>query len=55
LYEEAIDLARRCPCDPRTLSRAARDYAKEQPAFAIAGAAPAADFPQRTLARELEG
>lgn len=35
LLDEALDLARRSPCDPRTLSRAARDFAAKEPAFAI--------------------
>ncbi len=35
LYDEAIELARRTPCDPRTLTRAARDFAERNPAFAI--------------------
>ena len=35
LYEEALALASRTPCDPKTLTRAARDHADEQPAFAI--------------------
>ena len=35
LYQQALDLARRTPCDPKTLTRAARDYAQTQPAFAI--------------------
>jgi hypothetical protein len=35
LYDEALALARRTPCDPRTLTRAARDLAGKQPAFAI--------------------
>jgi len=35
LFEEALELARRSPCDPRTLTRAARDYAEEQPGFAV--------------------
>lgn len=34
LYDEALALARRTPCDPKTLTRAARDHAEEQPAFA---------------------
>lgn len=34
LYDEAIELARRTPCDPKTLTRAARDLVDEQPAFA---------------------
>jgi hypothetical protein len=35
LYDLALDLARRSPCDPRTLMRAARDLAARQPAFAV--------------------
>ncbi len=35
LYEEAIALAQRTPCDPRTLTRAARDYASTNPRFAV--------------------
>jgi hypothetical protein len=34
LYDEALDLARRAPCDPKTLARAARDLDVERPAFA---------------------
>lgn len=35
LYREAIDLANRSPCDPRTLIRAARDMAAKEPSFAV--------------------
>jgi hypothetical protein len=35
LYDLALDLARRSPCDSRTLVRAARDFAARQPAFAV--------------------
>lgn len=35
LYEEALALASRTPCDPRTLTRAARDLAAEQAVFAV--------------------
>jgi len=35
LYEEAIELANRAPCDPRTLTRAARDMAEKAPGFAV--------------------
>jgi len=35
LYDQALALACRTPCDPRTLTRAARDLAGEQPAFAV--------------------
>jgi len=34
LYDEAIELANRTPCDPKTLTRAARDMASENPRFA---------------------
>ncbi len=35
LYDQAVELARRTPCDPRTLTRAARDFAQKNPAFAV--------------------
>ncbi len=35
LYDEALALARRTPCDPKTLTRAAREFAEQQPAFAV--------------------
>jgi len=35
LYAEALDLASRTPCDPRTLARAARDLSEARPAFAV--------------------
>ncbi len=35
LYDEAIALAQRTPCDPRTLTRAARDFASTNPRFAV--------------------
>ncbi len=35
LYDEALELARRTACDPKTLTRAARDLAGSQPAFAV--------------------
>jgi hypothetical protein len=35
LYDEAIALAQRTPCDPRTLTRAARDFSVTQPRFAV--------------------
>lgn len=35
LYDEAVRLALLTPCDPRTLTRAARDFAENNPAFAI--------------------
>jgi tetratricopeptide (TPR) repeat protein len=35
LFDEAIRLANRAPCDPKTLTRAARDFAGERPEFAV--------------------
>lgn len=35
LYREAIDLANRTPCDPKTLIRAARDMVSKEPRFSI--------------------
>jgi hypothetical protein len=35
LFDEAIALANRTPCDPKTLTRAARDFAQTNPAFAV--------------------
>lgn len=35
LYDLALELVRRSPCDPRTLARAARDFAERLPAFAV--------------------
>ncbi|MHB8264108.1 MAG: hypothetical protein ACYDGY_10265, partial [Acidimicrobiales bacterium] len=35
LYDEALALASRNPCDPNTLTRAARDFAENQPTFAL--------------------
>jgi hypothetical protein len=35
LYADALTLASRSPCDPRTLARAARDHAEDRPDFAV--------------------
>ena len=35
LYEEAVEVANLSPCDPKTLTRAARDLAEAEPRFAI--------------------
>lgn len=35
LYDDALALAARTPCDPRTLGRAARDFGEKQPTFAV--------------------
>jgi len=34
LYQLALELVHDSPCDPKTLARAARDYAEREPAFA---------------------
>ncbi|MEW8693551.1 MAG: hypothetical protein AB2535_21165 [Candidatus Thiodiazotropha endolucinida] len=38
LYDLALELANRSPCDPITLTRAARDYLDPEPAFALGSA-----------------
>jgi hypothetical protein len=35
LFDEAVALAKATPCDPKTLTRAARDFAQTHPAFAV--------------------
>lgn len=35
LFDEAIALANRTPCSPKTLTRAARDFEESEPAFAM--------------------
>ena len=35
LYDDAVALAKRSPCDPRTLTRAARDFGETNPGFAV--------------------
>jgi tetratricopeptide (TPR) repeat protein len=37
-YDLALELANRSPCDPKTLTRAARDYLDPEPAFALGSA-----------------
>lgn len=38
LYDLALELANRSPCDPKTLTRAARDYLDTAPEFALGSA-----------------
>ncbi|MEW8179610.1 MAG: hypothetical protein AB2754_21235, partial [Candidatus Thiodiazotropha endolucinida] len=38
LYNLALELANRSPCDPKTLTRAARDYLDSEPVFALESA-----------------
>ena len=35
LFDEAVALANQTPCDPKTLTRAARDFTEKNPAFAV--------------------
>ena len=35
LFDQAVALANQAPCDPKTLTRAARDFAEKNPAFAV--------------------
>jgi len=37
-YDLALELANQSPCDPKTLSRAAREYLDSEPAFALGSA-----------------
>ncbi|PLY13871.1 MAG: hypothetical protein C0631_12650 [Sedimenticola sp.] len=37
-YDLALELTNRSPCDPKTLTRAARDYLDAEPAFALGSA-----------------
>lgn len=41
LYDDAIELANRSPCDPKTLFRAARDFEQSEPVFAAKAGATA--------------
>ena len=38
LYDLALELANQSPCDPKTLTRAARDYLDSEPVFALGSA-----------------
>jgi hypothetical protein len=35
LFDEAVRLANETPCDPKTLTRAARDFVDSRPEFAV--------------------
>ncbi len=35
LYDKAVELANRTPCDPKTLTRAARDFLDKEPRFSL--------------------
>ncbi len=55
LFAEAIDLATRTPCDPRTLARAARDHAETEPSFAIEAGLAALDWIAQGYGYEITG
>jgi hypothetical protein len=55
LFDMAIELAKRSPTDPRTLTRAARDYAEKQPSFALAAGLAALHWISRGHGYEITG
>lgn len=55
LFDVAIELATRSPTDPRTLTRAARDYAEKQSDFALAAGLAALHWISRGHGYEITG
>lgn len=55
LFDVAIELATRSPTDPRTLTRAAREYAEKQPNFALAAGLAALHWISRGHGYEITG
>ena len=55
LFDLAIELAARSPTDPRTLTRASRDYAEKQPDFALAAGLAALHWISRGHGYEITG
>lgn len=55
LFDVAIELATRSPTDPRTLTRAARDYAEKQPEFALSAGLAALHWISRGHGYEITG
>lgn len=55
LFDLAIELAARSPTDPRTLTRASRDYAEKQPDFALAAGLAALHWVSRGHGYEITG
>ncbi len=55
LFDVAIELATRSPTDPRTLTRAARDFAEKQPKFALEAALAALGWIVRGYGYEITG
>jgi len=54
-FDLAIALAARSPCDPKTLTRAARDHLRKQPAFAAEAALAALHWISEGVGYELTG
>lgn len=55
LYREAAELARRSPCEPKTLTRAAKDFQDQQPDFAVAAGLAALHWLARGYGYEITG
>ncbi|UIF88423.1 hypothetical protein KAF44_28190 (plasmid) [Cupriavidus necator] len=55
LFDLAIELANTSPTDPRTLTRAARDFAQKQPAFAMAAGMAALHWISQGYGYEITG
>jgi hypothetical protein len=55
LFDVAIELAKRSPTDPRTLTRAARDFASKRPEFAVDAGLTALHWMARGHGYELTG
>lgn len=55
LFAEALELATRTPCDPRTLARAARDHVETEPSFAIEAGMAALDWIAQGYGYEITG
>lgn len=55
MFDVAIELATRSPTGPRTLIRAARDYAQKQPDFALAAGLAALHWISRGHGYEITG
>ncbi|MDO9519364.1 MAG: hypothetical protein Q7L19_04015 [Pseudohongiella sp.] len=55
LFELAIELVAQNPADPRTLTRAARDYAQKKPDFALAAGLAALHWISRGYGYEITG
>ena len=55
LFDVALELASVSPTDPRTLSRAARDYAEKRPAFAITAGLAALHWISQGYGYEISG